>query len=71
MSLDTETRDLQELCACLARHWPFVRQSEKPYDQIFAYLSEKARLASKTSIRDYTNLHQVPSSKCAEISRVV
>lgn len=46
-SLDADTRDLQELCTCLARHWPFVRQSDKPYDQIFAHLSEKVRLASK------------------------
>jgi hypothetical protein len=47
MSLDIDTRDLQELCTGLARHWPFVRQSDKPYDQMFAYLSEKVCLTSK------------------------
>jgi hypothetical protein len=63
LSLDTETRDLQELCTCLARHWPLVRQSDKPYDQIFSYLSEKVRLVLKISIDDFTNLRQVPSPK--------
>lgn len=43
ITLDTETRDLQELCICLARHLPFVRQGSKAYDEIFIYLSEKVR----------------------------